>query len=841
MVDLAGFDVIGEIHIETVVDLLNLSPVTNPVDGKSIFLLGGPFSTDFSVPLGSLGTPTIRLTLSAELQPVIHQPLTRVVISFDGGTSLGTGLALANIRGQATVTVPAGFALPPSSPSPTGPQTPIFQFSAIAPDVVLDGSSRTAVDSTLGSGGADRLAAGLTSAIASLFTAAGTQALPAMAFSVVPGVDSHDPLQLSGVPTVAWIDGTTLGVFGYYRAAASGGTVSAKQSGDLGQANEEFFYGQPGLFSTVPGRRVALLLSAAAFRLVISCPAVRDQVVRGLVYKREHGKWVDWTRTQFGAQVAQQMNTRLVQYFMDELEQHPTDDLQQHFDKAKARIQKDIDAAIDAAATTRENAWLDSSTAAAPETSGGQQAITDAVPPPCGKGAVEIERKSVDHAQSDLVPMLRRLDVELAQGRISAQFAADGMLEVITGDVSFTVDGDVDIVVNVTNVGQIASSFTVQPPNIQVSASGLTGGILALLQFAFGPGTWRALMAFLSLVIQQKITDAIGTTFPHTLPVSLPQGLFPTRMAEIRIEPDSLFVAGLVCREPRWNDFNPALLVEAKSVALVPANTPSITGNLVFKETPWGCPAAEFQTTRTFWDETYSVRARLRDAPLPITVVGWQMELGNFSWLGIGTSHVLDPRPNWSNEPVAMVAGSSTLSGEVEHLDPLVRPYLRGPLVKADVPVDVTGDAQNGWQLSFRGVDGNFYVRFSADVVDGDGKNWHGETFVVHQGDHLEPSAGYNEYKADCDAKLWAWLHERFAALHLEETGRVLPGQPVMNGETREAVAIRTLIAAGDPAALTLLTEAGDTFGSGFYREVGQVAPLQLDIRRVENVAFRER
>jgi hypothetical protein len=85
MVDLAGFDVIGEIHIETVVDLVNLSPVTNPVDGKSILLLGGPFSTDFSVPLGSLGTPTIRLTLSAELQPVIHQPLTRVVISFDGG------------------------------------------------------------------------------------------------------------------------------------------------------------------------------------------------------------------------------------------------------------------------------------------------------------------------------------------------------------------------------------------------------------------------------------------------------------------------------------------------------------------------------------------------------------------------------------------------------------------------------------------------------------------------------------------------------------------------------------------------------------------------------------
>jgi hypothetical protein len=638
---------------------------------------------------------------------------------------------------------------------------------------------------------------------------------------------------------VAWIDGTTLGVFGYYRAAASGGNVSAKQAGDLAQVQEEFFYGQPGLFSTVPGRRVALLLSAAAFRLVISCPAVRDQVVRGLVYKREHGKWVDWTRSQYGASIAQQMNTRLVQYYMDELQQHPTDDMQQHFDKAKAHIQKDIDAAIDAGATTRENAWLDSSTSAGPEASGGQQAITDAVPPPCGDGAVEVERKSVDHAQSDLVPMLRRLDVEIAHDKIAAQFAADGMLEVIIGDVSFTVDGDVDIVLGVTYLGQIASSFTVQPPNVNVSASGLAGEILALLRIAFGQGTWDALMAFLSLVIQQKITDAIGTTFPHTLPISLPQNLFPTRMAEIRIETDSLFVAGLVCREPRWNDFNPALLVEAKSVARVAADTPSITGNLVFNETPWGCPAAEFQTTRTFWDETYSVRARLRDAPLPITVVGWQMELGNFSWLVIGTTHVLDPRPNWSNEPVAIVTGSSTLSGEVEHLDPLVRPYLRGTLVRADVPVDVMGDAQNGWQVSFRGTDGNFYVRFSADVVDGDGKNWHGETFIVHQGDQLEPSAGYNEYEADCDAKLGPWLREWFSALHLEEIGRVLPGQPVMNGETREAIAIRTLVAAGDPRALTQLNEAGDRFGSGIFREVGQVAPLQLDIGHVKDVSGR--
>jgi hypothetical protein len=53
MPELAGFDVIGEVHLDTVVDLVNLAPVTNPVDGKAIYLFGGPFSTDLNVDLGS--------------------------------------------------------------------------------------------------------------------------------------------------------------------------------------------------------------------------------------------------------------------------------------------------------------------------------------------------------------------------------------------------------------------------------------------------------------------------------------------------------------------------------------------------------------------------------------------------------------------------------------------------------------------------------------------------------------------------------------------------------------------------------------------------------------------
>jgi len=92
----------------------------------------------------------------------------------------------------------------------------------------------------------------------------------------------------------------TLGVFGYYRASATGGDVAAKSDSDLVQPHEEFFYDQPGLFAVMPGRRVALLFSPAAFQLVFACPAIRNQVVRPLVFKREHGNWAAWVRSRRG-------------------------------------------------------------------------------------------------------------------------------------------------------------------------------------------------------------------------------------------------------------------------------------------------------------------------------------------------------------------------------------------------------------------------------------------------------------------------------------------------------------------------------------------------------------
>src|SRR4051812_38410742 len=191
-----------------------------------------------------------------------------------GGASLGSSQGMNVIGGHVTGDVPLHFAMPPNAP-PASPRTPVIEFAATPPPVVLDATTASAADSALGTGGADRLAAGLNEALTALLGAIGTRSLPVMGFTVLPGVDSHERWQLSALPTVAWIDRETLGVFGYYRAAASGGDVTAKHAGDLSQPHEEFF-SQPGPVSIVPGRRFALLLAADAFKMVIGCPAVRD-------------------------------------------------------------------------------------------------------------------------------------------------------------------------------------------------------------------------------------------------------------------------------------------------------------------------------------------------------------------------------------------------------------------------------------------------------------------------------------------------------------------------------------------------------------------------------------
>jgi len=846
MAELAGFDVIVEAHIDTIVDFINQYPFTNPIDGQPIYVLGGPFSTDLNVNLGgSLGTVPMRLILSFELEPVIHQPLAKLVASFEGGASISAPPSLNHIGGTLTLTAKLTLASPPSANAQqaTLPQTPVLDISASAVDVALDAQTRSTVDAALGTGTADLLQNALNDAITLLLPFMPVVKLPTAGagFTVALGQDSTDPTVLAALPALAWIDAETMGLFGYYRAAATGGDVAIKTTGDLGTENEEFCYGQPGPVSVLPGRRLAVLMSPGAFHQVIACPAIRQNVVRSLVLQQELPVWEFWVRSQQGAEIRQQMMANFGAYLVEERPNYPGfNNIGNLLDAVEADIQRDVDAEVIRRATRCENAWIDSTVAAGPETVSGQQAVDDAVPPPCGSGSVVVTLIRADpYAEHDVRPSLSRLAVDFAAGKITVDYFVDGVVDLITGNVAFSVSGTIDIVFSVTWDGQLAVEVTPETPHPHVTGTGLTGAFIDILNGLFS-GVWNALMMFLALEVKAELAATIkaflskqGALWPsHTprpVPAPTPQPL-PNRLVDVEVEPESLFAAVLVCRDLRFNDFNPSLVIDITYDSRTASDAAPQQGKIVLPATEWGCKGAEFQTVRTFWDETWRVRARLRDAPLPITVLDWQIELGNFSWntLGLANVRFFDPRPSWSGNPVEIQDGVLTLDGEVEHLNQLLLPYLHGPLSAAQVPITISGDAVNGWQIGVSGTEGNFYLRLSADARDGDGKLWHAETVIYHIGDQLQVPPEYSAYKADCDAKYAKWWRLRLDSFHLAGITPVAPGQPVMDGATREAIAVSTLVSSGDPTALQQLTTAYERYGPSFLSHIGQVAPLQL-------------
>jgi len=429
MANLAGFDVIAEAHIETIIDLLNLLPFTNPIDGKRIHLLGGPFSTDLNLPLGPFGNLVLRVTIDATLRPVLRQPQVTVNVNLSGGSSSVAGRALSNISGQVTVTVPLQFDLAPSS-APGDQNIPNMILSGTNPQITLDAASQAQANAIFGAGGAGRLTSGLRDGLAALLNAAGTRAIPVMGFKVINGIASDNPQVLSALPAIAWIDSSTLAVFGYYRFPATGGDLNRKTDSDIIQATEEFFSDGRVLD---PGRRVALLMSADGFRRVVSCPAIRKGIVTGLITKRELQKWKDFVTARDGN---------------------------------------------DSQAEPEMKAWLNSTSPSGPETVGGIATMEANTPPPCGRGTTEITRLDPGITQSPVTPMLRQMEISLDQGRIVAKFNAGGNAEIVTGDISFNVDGVIDFFVEASG-GVLVFRINPHTPAVTLSSGGL-----------YSTGTW---------------------------------------------------------------------------------------------------------------------------------------------------------------------------------------------------------------------------------------------------------------------------------------------------------------------------------------------------------------
>jgi hypothetical protein len=388
--------------------------------------------------------------------------------------------------------------------------------------------------------------------------------------------------------------------------------VTRKTDSNIVQPTEEDFYDASG---ATPGRRVALLLSAEGFRRVVACPTARDGVIRGIVAKRGLQKWKDFVTTRDG-------------------------------DDSKAQDEMDL--------------WLQGTTPAGPETVSGKDILDANMPPPCGERSTEIERQSTAITQSDVVVMLRRFGIALQEGRVAATFNAEGNAEIITGDVSLDVDGEIHVSFSV-NGGVIISRVEIPTPSVTVSAGGLTALVLGIAEiFARATGLWDVLMNLASIYMRYALSQAMTKALPHAITPDTPQDTLRNRMVDIQIHADSVVGIALVSRHPSWNDFRPALFLDTTVDDRTPVGLAE-AGQLNLPKTDWGCPAAQFTYVRSFWDEIFTVKARARDIPLPIGPLRWRMELGNISETWLLGSRIIDPRITWSGDSKPVSAGESTL------------------------------------------------------------------------------------------------------------------------------------------------------------------------------------
>lgn len=526
----------------------------------------------------------------------------------------------------------------------------------------------------------------------------------------------------------------------------------------------------------VPGRRVAVLLSPDAFHRVMGCPAIHSIVIPAIIASRELKKWKDFVKNRDGA---------------------PNDD----------------------EATKEMNAWLKSSSPAGPETISGRASIDSSIPPPCGTSITVVTTIASGATQSDIQPILRRFDTVLDEGKITSHYAVGGNVEIITGDVAFDVYGDIYLTLSVNN-GAIAPGVEVPRPAVGLSGGGLSGDIVDVLG---GDLIWNFVGDLGSIILADKLTKAISAALPNTLPLNLPQGTLSNRVVDVQVHSSSLLAIGLVSRIYTFNAFSPALFIDTTLRDRMFSSEP-MSGQLSLPKTDWGCPAAQFNYVRSFWVEDFTITARARDIALPVTLSNWRMEMGNFSWGSILGQRAIDPRITWSGLSIPLTTGLLSMHGKVEHLSGFFPPTLHGPLLDADVRVQVTGDPNNGWRIRLFGEDGNFYIRFTVDGQDVTGKQWTADTFILHNGEQIELPPEYEQHRADCDQKFRDWFGNAVGGIHIIGPTTLGPGVTVMNNVIRDGIQIQNLLAQGDVAAFTRAQAAIKQFGPNFFEIAGQVS-----------------
>ncbi|HXJ00633.1 MAG TPA: hypothetical protein VNH44_05380 [Micropepsaceae bacterium] len=811
---MAGFDVIGEMSLDTLSDFINSQPI--PMDGQTIYLFGGKFEMNLAA---GDDIPPAEFVCVASLESVVRTSTCRLVMALSDGAMTFGSKSLYHLGATATVSVIIDW-IP--DPDTHGQIVPAILLSKASASVALDAYSSQQVDGAIGAGMSKFVNIGLGLTLQDWVRGLGDRPVPAFSFALVPGQDSDDPATVTAKPSVSWIDATTLGVFGYYRAAASGGNVNAKTDSDIVQPHQEFVYNQPGALSIVPARRIAVLMSPAGFHLTIACPLIKNSLIRQFVYQQMIGDYLARVRaTQYQTFYGQALAANFVNYFNAAMVKFmgngPANAAAEAFNLALQDVANDADAAVAAEAATELNNFLDSAA--------GQQMILGATPPSCGNGSVEVHREHMADPLRDLVVNLTKMSIDLDKGFIRITAGAGGSLP-LCGGFSVTQTGELSASVNA--LGCVVPAYNLDQPKVDISADPICeAGTAALLSFFTG-ASWGAFIAFGGITLATAIADGIAQSMMFAketgalagLPAAQSLAINPNlpqnaELKDIIIDPTALTTIALVGRDYHIDDFRPRFEVDASLVSSV-STRPTTLGRYHVDATKWGCKAHDFQYTRHYYETVFALRLVVIDLPLPVTIDRWTIQLGNFYYTLPG---VPDPRPLWSNEFRTLAAPQVMLAGDCWFPVP---PLLGQFQTKDTVAVGVSGSADGGWQLSFRSQDGNFFVQVGVEGHDGNGAFYSASTFFHVSGDLISLGFDYWNYKAACDKLFEQWVLAEFGALHpFGQQARVQPGQPVENPESFVAQVVGQAVQANDPAAFALMQSAVARYGAQFLKRVG--------------------
>ncbi len=718
MVDMAGFDVVIQLALETVADAASVPFASAP--GETAHLFGGPFRmahelVDWPQPVAVSG----RIEATLTPQPA-DADLARVSVTLSEGLLAGVPALdpLGLLDGTAQVLVPLRFGyLPglndvgrwPIDKAEREAEGEVFP-SEFAVGLLVDaaGSSidfafaatRPAVVAQVGESVTSALESALATTVqVMLATNVGAAAPIALAtLRVRTTVDSTEFDTVASWPTLRWISTGTLACFANYRAGGTAPDPSRKDGrSDIDARQRAFVYptSSSAGMSAIPAVPVSLSISIGALRRMAFCPAVREHLA--------------------GAAAAAQHRPTKEREIVDGV--HPLtpaerDAFWEAYRAAAKTSGPEASYAAGAAAAARL------ATAAYLQTAPGIRLVAAATPSPCGGGKA---RFAID------VPMWPDGSVRVdhatlrgEQGRLVVVLRVKARIPPGTG-VDVSIDVPVRLMVGSGSrdvVAEVGEPLVVT----KTRGAGLVGAILGALTLPFGGVGWGFLVGALSAALIDGIADVVApkiigaevgaavTGRQGTEAASHPSGV--ARLDDIAVDAEAVTVFGLVGRSiGRWNDLREHVELRLERVARDGDPGHPLERGAFRKERSCQDDAPrEFGYTVRPWREVWRARVVSRNVAPPLQVESARVRVGDLGSRSISERGLLEPRWNDAHpliEPVTALPG------------PIAVLQLPGSTRTAEevvLGVSQTDDLE--WELRTRAEDGCIGIRLDLTLVD---------------------------------------------------------------------------------------------------------------------------